>query len=276
MTVDAPEQFTRSAAGRGGVRALATGVAVASALGLSAIVFVAISSTTGQLVDDAAMKAVTATNAAEDTVLSALGRVSLGAILAVAFVCVLIALLRRRLALALGALTVIAGANVTTQVLKAALQRPDLGLGAHNSLPSGHTTVVVSALAALLLVLPTVFRPVMAVVGTAAVAVTGLSTIVAGWHRPADVVAAYLVVLMWAGLVSAMAGGRRTRRGIWLLSSFAALLGSLGSVVFLVGIGVRPASAWVDAVLATTVLGIVALLAGIIVTVMTVISPAHD
>lgn len=271
--MDTPVQPTRPVARRGRVNGLAAVVAVAAILALGALVGAALTSSAGQLVDDAAMNAVTASNTTEVTLLSGLGRVSLGAILTVAVGCVAIAILRRRFALAVGAIAIIGGSNVTTQVLKDVLDRPNLGLGVHNSLPSGHTTVVVSAVAALLLVLPAVMRPVMAVIGAAAIGLTGLSTVVAGWHRPADVIAALLVVLAWTGAVSAVVGGRR---GSWILSSIAAFVGAASSVVMLVALGVRPEHSWQDVILAVGVLAVVAVATSIAVALLTLVTPARD
>ncbi|RLV57293.1 phosphatase PAP2 family protein [Aeromicrobium phragmitis] len=273
MSVDTPVQPTRSAARRGRVNGVAAIVAVLAILGLGALVATALASSTGQLVDDAAMNAVTANNTTELTLLSGLGRVSLGAILAVAVGCVAIAVVRRRFALAVGAVAIIGASNVTTQLLKDVLDRPNLGLGVHNSLPSGHTTVVVSAVAALLLVLPAVIRPLMAVIGSAAIGLTGLSTIVAGWHRPADVLAALLVVLAWTGAVSVAVGGRR---GPVVLSGLASFIGAISSVVILVALGVRPEHSWQDLLLATAVLGVVAVVTSVAVTLLTLITPARD
>lgn len=275
MTAPLVAEPTRSAAARGRVTGPAVAVAIVGTLALAGLVMAALSSSTGQLVDDAAMNAVTASNTAEITLLSVLGRVSIGAILAVAGVCVVIALLRRRFAHAVGALAIIGGANISTQALKAVLDRPDLGVGLHlaNSLPSGHTTVVASAVAALVLVLPAAIRPVMAGVGTAAIGLTGLSTIVAGWHRPADVVGALLMVVIWTSLVAAVLGGHRGRT--WA-SALTALLGAAASVVFLGAVGVRPASSWSDVVLATSVLGAVATLTAAAVTLFVAVTPAHD
>lgn len=273
MSVDSPVQPPRSAPRPGRVNAVAAIVAGLAVAGLVALVSAALSSSAGQSVDDAAMNAVTANNTTELKLLSGLGRVSLGTVLAVAAGCVVIAVLRRRFSLAVGAIAIIGGSNITTQVLKDVLDRPNLGLGVHNSLPSGHTTVVASAVAALLLVLPAIMRPLMAMIGAAAIGLTGLSTIVAGWHRPADVIAALLVVLAWTGMVSAVVGGRR---GSWLLSGLAGFVGSLCSVATLVVLGVRPEQSWQDVVLAIGVLGVVAFATAIAVALLTLITPARD
>jgi membrane-associated phospholipid phosphatase len=114
-----------------------------------------------------------------------------------------IALMRRRVLLAAVATLMVVGANATTQVLKAVTERPELGIdmaraAAGNSLPSGHTTVTTSVAVALVLVLPAAVRGLAALVGAGVAAVTGVATLSAGWHRPSDAVAAFLVVGAWA------------------------------------------------------------------------------
>ncbi|MEV8513652.1 phosphatase PAP2 family protein [Dactylosporangium sp. NPDC051484] len=118
-----------------------------------------------------------------------------------------IALARRRVALAAGAVLLIGGANVTTQVLKALIHRPELGIDAQraaagNSLPSGHATVAASVAVALVLVLPAKARGPAALLGAVFAALAGVATLSAGWHRPSDAVAALLVVGAWAAAAS--------------------------------------------------------------------------
>ena len=137
-----------------------------------------------------------------DTVLKTVSVVSL--VVATAVIG-FIALIRRRVAVAFGAMLLIVGANLTTQVLKLLVERPQLGIdveraAAGNSLPSGHTTVAAAVAVALLLVLPARLRGVGGVVGAVAAAVVGIATLSAGWHRPSDVVAAVLVVGIWASV----------------------------------------------------------------------------
>jgi membrane-associated phospholipid phosphatase len=114
-----------------------------------------------------------------------------------------VALIRGRVALAVTATVLIGGANLTTQLLKYGLSRPDLGLDPtrlSNSLPSGHTTVAASVAVALILVLPPKVRVLGAFVGTGYAALAGVATLSASWHRPSDAVAAFLVVGVWAAL----------------------------------------------------------------------------
>ncbi|MEV1329342.1 phosphatase PAP2 family protein [Micromonospora costi] len=137
-----------------------------------------------------------------DRILNAMSVVSL---LAATAVIGFIALMRGRIALAITATLLIAGANASTQLLKYGLSRPDLGIDlervyAGNSLPSGHTAVAASVAVALVLVLPAKVRAFGAFVGAGYAAVAGVATLSAGWHRPSDAVAAFLVVGVWAAV----------------------------------------------------------------------------
>ena len=136
------------------------------------------------------------------TVLSAVSVVS---VLAATGVVAFIALARRRAAVGLAAILIIVGSSLTAQLLKDHLVRPDLGVDperaeAGNSLPSGHSTVAASVAVALVLVLPPRARGIGALVGAGYAAVVGVATMSAGWHRPSDSVAAYLVVGVWAAV----------------------------------------------------------------------------
>ncbi|MEV1289713.1 phosphatase PAP2 family protein [Micromonospora sp. NPDC049679] len=137
-----------------------------------------------------------------DTVLNAMSVASLAIATAVI---VFIALIRRRIMLAMMAATLIIGANLTTQLVKYATTRPDLGVdperaAAGNSLPSGHTTIAAAVAVALVLVVPARFRGVAAIIGAAYAALAGVATLSAGWHRPSDAVASTLIVGAWAAI----------------------------------------------------------------------------
>lgn len=126
---------------------------------------------------------------------------------------VALATLRRRRDLAVAAAVAMLGANVTTQVLKALLPRPDLLPEAvqEASLPSGHATVAISLALALVLVVPPAARPLAGVVGGAYAVGVGVATIAIDWHRPSDVAAAYLVAAVWTALAGAALALRRRR-----------------------------------------------------------------
>jgi membrane-associated phospholipid phosphatase len=117
-------------------------------------------------------------------------------------------LARRRVGAVVGAGLLVLGANVTTQVLKSALERPDLvldGVIPAASFPSGHTTVAMSLALALVLVASPSTRPAAAVVGGAYAAAVGTGVLLLEWHRLSDVLGAFLVCTAWFGVAAALA-----------------------------------------------------------------------
>jgi membrane-associated phospholipid phosphatase len=102
------------------------------------------------------------------------------------------------------AVIVVAGANLTTQLLKTLLEHVRYTANEHgyelpwpNSFPSGHTTAAASIAVALLLVVPAMFRLRAAVAGLLLTAAVALSVVVLSWHFPSDVLGALLVVGAW-------------------------------------------------------------------------------
>lgn len=233
---------------RGRTLAAALGLLVASFGALVLMVSYLLEEPDGQRLDQAAMEAVYARRETLDHLLSVLGYLSIGTMAAAMLALGAMAVLRQRYAAAIAAVVVVAGANVTTQVLKhAILVRPDHGYGWHvNSLPSGHTTAAVSLVVAALLVTPVALRGLVVFLGSAAVVMTGVSTVVAGWHRPSDVVAALAVGLFWgAAAVFALALRRSGPPSGSLAVSFGlALLGAAVAGTLLLVVGVRPEGGW--------------------------------
>ncbi|MEJ5914053.1 phosphatase PAP2 family protein [Pseudokineococcus sp. 1T1Z-3] len=208
-------------------------LAALAAAGLAGTYLAFVRTGPGQVVDEVAFAgSARGRDLLDDSATSVLSVVSEGTLVLGVVAVVVLAVLRRRLALAVAAVVLVGGANASTQLLKhVLLERPDLGLGSANSLPSGHTTVAASLAVALLLVVPAAVRGPVAILGAAYTAATGVSTLVAGWHRPSDVVAAVLVTAVWTGLVVA---GLRARGGPLAGSgarAWAALLVGAGSVV---------------------------------------------
>ncbi|MFO6452249.1 MULTISPECIES: phosphatase PAP2 family protein [unclassified Aeromicrobium] len=235
------------------------------------LVRAALMSSRGQAADEHAMLTVAAGREAELTLLSILGRVPIWSAATLAVVCLVLAARRHHWRAVTGAAVAIVGANVTTQVLKqGVLERPDLGYGFHNSLPSGHVTVAASVVAALMLVVPAGARAAVAGLGTFAVGLTGLSTIVAGWHRPADVVAALVVALGWCAVAVVVQGGRRARSRAVLPT---ALSGAVAALLAIVLIGVRPVDGMDGFIDASLVLGAVSLITAVTVSAMAWIAP---
>ena len=241
------------------------GLAVGSLIAFVATVRIALGSFRGQHWDQGALASVFAGPEAKRTLLGYLGNVSIGTAAVALLICIALALVQGRRRLALAAAVIIAGANVTTQVLKhGVLERPDFGLGTLNSLPSGHTTVVTSVVIATLLVAPAVLRFPLAIAGSFAVTLTGASTVVAGWHRPADIIAALAVCLLWGASVAAVVGVRTAGAGM-VITTFASLLGATAAGLFLIAVGVRPTGGWAGLVDAALVLGVVGAFAALVV-----------
>jgi membrane-associated phospholipid phosphatase len=120
-----------------------------------------------------------------------------------------LALVRGRGDRAAAVVALVLGAQLITQVLKAGLVRPDST--DVNSLPSGHVTLVASLGVALVLVAPRLLAPVAVLAALAVTALAGVATMLAGWHRPSDVVAALGVVAATTGAITLAAALLRAR-----------------------------------------------------------------
>ncbi|HET8862415.1 MAG TPA: phosphatase PAP2 family protein [Solirubrobacterales bacterium] len=133
-----------------------------------------------------------------------------------------VALIRRRPGDALAALFVVAGANVTTQLLKALLAHPRVktAIGGNpfepNTFPSGHTTAAASIAIAYALVVPAALRNLTLALGAGFVLAVGCSVVAIGWHYPSDVLGAYLIAAGWgfAALAAMRVIAPRGGRGV--------------------------------------------------------------
>ena len=193
-------------------------LAAFQALGLVLVYRAFVLTPTGQWLESASLAGnVTGYRRIEGTVSLVLDLISIAVIAGAIAVVGFIAIIRRRLLLALVAIIMVAGSNLTTQLLKhQVLGRPsfldEFARPDHPSLPSGHTTVAMSIAVGLVLVLPPRTRALIAVPGAAYGALVGVATLSAGWHRASDVVAAYLVVGIWAALCGLALLAYRRRR----------------------------------------------------------------
>lgn len=171
--------------------------------GLAATIAVFLHHATGQWIDETAMAEVSNQldryTTQSSSLLDALPTVS--AVLAGLGI-VVVLFRRHRFLPALVGLGTAAAANASTQMLKTVLSKPNLGIqdAVSNSLPSGHTTFAMSCGAALLLAAHRRWRPWLSVAMLAFAVATGIATVIAGWHRPADVVAAIFLVSAWTVL----------------------------------------------------------------------------
>ena len=218
--------------------------------GFVVVYYVTVRTVQGRLFGDASLRGALLTRSAladgTDTVLNV---VSVGSLLGAVAVVAMVALVRLERVLGLAAIGLLVGANVSTLVLKSyLLQRPDLGIrevapATLNSLPSGHTTAVFSAVAALVFVVPTRWRYPTVLVGLVAATVTALATMSAGWHRAGDSMAAFLLVGVWfavaaASVLIAAPVGTGDRAGfVWLASTRWLAATCVGSFVLGLALG---------------------------------------
>ncbi len=212
------------------------------------VYYISVHTVRGRVVSDASLRGALLSGASiRDRVDAILDVVSVGSLLGAVATVAVIALIRLDRVRGLAAVGVLVTANVATRVLKDhLLVRPDLGLdevgpSTLNSLPSGHTTAAFSAVAALLIVLPSAGRVAVALLGGGFAACISLATMFAGWHRTADAMAGFLVVgvctMVAISVVVACGSPRRhAQAGLglrwWVVVSAGAL--SLGVAV---GIG---------------------------------------
>ena len=120
-----------------------------------------------------------------------------------------IAIVRGRPLDAVAAASVVAGASVTTQLLKVLLAHPRYQpvLG-HDQLgpvafPSGHATAAASIAIAFAFVVPSRMRALVAVLGGGLVVAVGCSAMILSWHYPSDVLGGVLVASGWGFAVLA-------------------------------------------------------------------------
>ncbi|MBP3042628.1 phosphatase PAP2 family protein [Arthrobacter jiangjiafuii] len=236
--------------------------ALLCAAGVAVTYWAFVRTTTGQLADETAWReAEVAAPAAQLPVLAFLDELPMLSVFIAGAVMLIVTIRRRRLAPAVIALGTFAAANITSQLLKRLfLDRPDRGVATldFNSLPSGHTTLAASAAAVVFLLASPRWRPAVAAVGGSYAVLAGAATFVNLWHRPADVVASFLVVGAWTligGLVMMRTapdwnywppGGRR-RGGVQI---FAAVCWIPGLLALLMSVGT-----YVYAISGTTILG---------------------
>lgn len=172
------------------------------AAGLWATFTFFVTSSRGQVLDHAALASANVRIESLHTVsVSLLAELPIvvASIAAIGFL--VLTLWRRRWAASLIVALTFGAANLTTQALKTVLERPDLPNGVPyytgNSLPSGHATFATAAFIAVFLLVAPRWRSAVALIGTIFAATIGIATFLDGWHRPADIVAAYLVVGIW-------------------------------------------------------------------------------
>jgi membrane-associated phospholipid phosphatase len=232
----------------GPLAARALAIALATAGALFALQWVALRTTDGQRLDERSFGAFQRPPWSHlNLPAQLLSDVSVGTAIVACAVIGAVALIQGRIRYAVAAALMVAGANVTVQVLKhVVLERTASAVIAPNSFPSGHVCVVASLVMAALLVLPAALRTVFAVPGAIWITMVGASTLIAAWHRVSDVVAALLVCLGWAALAAGLLGWSAPWRprgagpiAIWWVCGLAAV----GLAVGLAGLTITTSAA---------------------------------
>ncbi|GGQ63900.1 phosphatase PAP2 family protein [Couchioplanes azureus] len=248
-----PARTAGTGTGRGVTPVIArAGVAVLAAAAAAFVYYVCVRTAPGQSADTLVMRGAEVHHERIEQLLRrALDATTLVSLVAVCLAAAAIGMVRRRADLAVAAAVLVLGANVTTQLLKTRLDRPDLdGFPAPNSFPSGHTTAAAAVAFALVLVLPFAVRGTVALAGAGYVTTIAVATVWAEWHRPSDTVAALLIVLAWGALASALVRARRTgvagatTRPNRTATVLFAVVGALGAAGALLGLGAVLVARW--------------------------------
>jgi membrane-associated phospholipid phosphatase len=165
-----------------------------------------------------------------------------------------LALARGRPRVALVVLALIAATSVSSQALKALLNRtlevPAIGdVVGPEGFPSGHATAAMALALAAVLVAPRRTRPAAALLGGLLALAVGASTVAHGAHLPSDVLGGYLLATGWTlALVAALsvANDRFPSRDSWA----ATPVGRAGERIAAVGLVVAAAGCTLAALLA--------------------------
>lgn len=194
----AQQANTRGSGAGAGTAVLFAFATIVCLLALAATYYFFVRTTTGQFIDESALVQA-------DTIRGPAGRAStkfldwlpLLSLVIAAVVVLFVTIVRRRWTAAGIAVAACVVANLATQLLKDWFpDRPYRGVQTLelNSLPSGHTTLAASAAAAVFLMVSPRWRPLAGFLGATFAVASGVSTLINQWHRPADVIAAFLVV----------------------------------------------------------------------------------
>jgi membrane-associated phospholipid phosphatase len=133
-----------------------------------------------------------------------------GPFVLIGFTIVAVALYRRLPRRAAAVTVLLAGASMTTQLLKPLLAKAHFDgdvVGFDHMInpvmnapafPSGHATAAMSLALASVIVAPRAWRPLVAAAGALFALAVGFALVALGWHFPSDVVGGYLVATTWA------------------------------------------------------------------------------
>lgn len=163
----------------------------------------------------------------------------IGLIIIIGIVSVLMVVVRRRWLLLIQLVCFALASFLMGFTLKRVLPRPTLDpslANPSNSSPSGHSVAAFAAAAVLVMAVPLSLRAVASVVSFIFATSVGLSVVVEKWHRPSDVLVAFLLVTGLALITLSFtrasgmdkAGARRSSAPLQILSTVMMVAGACG------------------------------------------------
>jgi membrane-associated phospholipid phosphatase len=192
------------------IRRRAVIMAATCTFGLTAVYLTAVWTVPGQRFEDAVLRAAdrVAGSAERARALDILDPISVPLVVAVAILTMLICVLRRRMLVGLLTNGMIVAAVATTEAFQHFGQRPVLLQHGYRrddqSFPSGHTTVAMVLMCAVVMVVPYRVRSLAVFLTWLWAASVGVATVTASWHRPSDTVGSGLIVAGWAATTVAV------------------------------------------------------------------------
>ena len=192
-------------------------------VGMAVVYVLAVRTAAGQRFEDAVLRSadLSAGSLVHVRALDVLAAMTLPAVGVAVVLVALIGLLRNRPVLGLLSAGTVIASVATTEVCRRLLDRPVLlphgDRREDQSFPSGHVTVAMSLMCAVVLVVPYRCRGV--VLGLASLLATGvgIATVTTGWHRPGDSVGAGFVVVghVCAAVAVLARSGRVHKTPLW-------------------------------------------------------------
>ncbi|WP_248490098.1 phosphatase PAP2 family protein [Tsukamurella sp. PLM1] len=176
--------------------------AVVTALAFAGLYLAVVHTQAGQLVDHELMRMISSAFGVTSPVEGALGRYQLPMLAAGGLLVAGVVASRRAKTVAVSAVLVLSTTVVGAYVLKALLERRSFGIGPElNSFPS-NTVAVVAALAVILVgSAARRYRTAAFLVAAATGSVVSVLVVAQQWHRPGDVLGAWLVAVGAAAVV---------------------------------------------------------------------------
>ncbi len=192
-------------------------LAVLGALSTALLYVVFVRTPIGQRWDDRAyLGSLLAGLESRQRITSILHEIRISTLVLMVLLLLVIGLLRRRFATAVLTAVAFGGAVVSAEILKRVLRRPDL-VPDMNSLvnesnidtfPSGHATIATGFALGLLIVSSLRARQWIAAFGMLWAAGISTAALIAGWHRPSDLIGGVALATVWLAGATALATGR--------------------------------------------------------------------